>query len=39
MHTHKSAISRLEKKPENMRISTLLKFAAVLGKEVQINII
>jgi HTH-type transcriptional regulator / antitoxin HipB len=38
MHTRKSAISRMENKAEDMRISTLIRFAAVLGKHVSINI-
>ena len=38
MHTQKSAISRIENKSENIRISTLFKFAKVLGKQVNINI-
>jgi HTH-type transcriptional regulator / antitoxin HipB len=38
MHTQKSAISRMENKSEDIRISTLFKFAAVLGKNVHITI-
>ena len=38
MHTQKSAISRIENRAEDIRISTLIKFAAVLGKQVKINI-
>ena len=38
MHTQKSAISRIENKSEDIRVSTLFKFAAVLGKHVQISI-
>jgi len=39
MHTQKSAISRIENKSDNIRIATLFKFAAVLGKHVQISIV
>ena len=39
MHTQKSAISRIENKSEDVRVSTLLRFAEVLGKQVHINII
>jgi transcriptional regulator with XRE-family HTH domain len=38
MHTQKSAISRIENKSEDIRVSTLFKFAEVFGKHVQINI-
>lgn len=38
MHTHKSAISRIENRSEDVRISTLIKFASVLGKHVYICI-
>ncbi len=38
MHTQKSAISRIENKSEDIRMSTLLRFAAVFGKHVQISI-
>jgi HTH-type transcriptional regulator / antitoxin HipB len=38
MHTKKSAISRIENKAEDIRLSTLFKFAATLGKHVYINI-
>lgn len=38
MHTQKSAISRIENKAEDIRISTLIKFAAVLGKHLHISI-
>lgn len=38
MHTQKSAISRIENKSEDIRISTLFKLAEVLGKQVHINI-
>jgi len=39
MHTQKSAISRMENKSEDIRVSTLYKFATVLGKQVYINIV
>jgi DNA-binding XRE family transcriptional regulator len=38
MHTQKSAISRIENKAEDVRLSTLFKFAAILGKHVRISI-
>jgi HTH-type transcriptional regulator / antitoxin HipB len=38
MHTQKSAISRIENKAEDVRLSTLFKFAATLGKRVHISI-
>jgi HTH-type transcriptional regulator / antitoxin HipB len=38
MHTQKSSISRIENKAEDIRMSTLLKFAKVLGKQVHISI-
>jgi HTH-type transcriptional regulator / antitoxin HipB len=38
MHTQKSAISRIENKSEDIRISTLFKFAAAFGKHVRISI-
>ncbi len=37
LHTQKSAISRIENQSEDIRISTLFKIAAVLGKHVNIN--
>lgn len=39
MHTKKSAISRIETKSADLRLSTLFKFAAVLGRKVRISII
>lgn len=39
MHTKKSAISRVENKVYDIRLSTLFKFAAVLGKRVNITIV
>jgi HTH-type transcriptional regulator / antitoxin HipB len=38
LHTQKSAVSRIETKAEDIRISTLFKLAAVLGKQVHITI-
>ena len=38
VHTQKSAISRIENKSEDIRMSTLFKLAAALGKHVHINI-
>jgi HTH-type transcriptional regulator / antitoxin HipB len=38
LHTQKSAISRIENQSEDIRISTLYKIAAVLGKHVEISI-
>ena len=38
MNTQKSAISRIENKSKDIRVSTLFKFAEVLGKQVQISI-
>ena len=38
MHTQKSAISRLENKADDIRISTLFKMANILGKHVHISI-
>ena len=37
LHTQKSAISRMENQSDDIRISTLFKIAAVLGKHVDIN--
>jgi HTH-type transcriptional regulator / antitoxin HipB len=39
LHTHKSAISRIETKSEDIRLSTLFKIAEVFGKHVSINIV
>jgi HTH-type transcriptional regulator / antitoxin HipB len=38
LHTQKSAISRIENQSEDIRISTLFKIAAALGKHVDIHI-
>lgn len=37
LHTQKSAISRIENQSEDIRISTLFKIAAALGKHVEIK--
>jgi len=37
LHTKKSYISRIENQAEDIRLSTLLKIAHVLGKRVDIN--
>jgi HTH-type transcriptional regulator/antitoxin HipB len=39
MHTKKSAISRIENESADIRLSTLFKIAAVLGKNVNIRVI
>ena len=39
LHTTKSAISRLENHAESIRLATLEKVAAVLGKEVRIDFV
>jgi DNA-binding XRE family transcriptional regulator len=39
MHTQKSAISRMENKAEDIRLSTLIKVATILGKQVRISIV
>ncbi len=38
LHTKKSAISRMENHAEDIRLSTLRKFAAALGKEMEVAI-
>ncbi len=37
LHTKKSYISRIENQAEDIRLSTLLKIAHVLGKRIDIN--
>lgn len=37
LHTQKSAISRIENQAEDIRLSTLFKIAAALGKHIDIN--
>ena len=38
LHTKKSAISRIENHAEDIRLSTLEKFADVLGKRLEVKI-
>nr|VFK51638.1 MAG: transcriptional regulator, XRE family [Candidatus Kentron sp. TUN]VFK53620.1 MAG: transcriptional regulator, XRE family [Candidatus Kentron sp. TUN]VFK57059.1 MAG: transcriptional regulator, XRE family [Candidatus Kentron sp. TUN] len=38
LHTQKSAISRIENHAEDIKLSTLEKFAAVLGKSIQVSL-
>ncbi len=38
LHTKKSAISRIENHAEDIRLSTLEKFVAVLGKKLEVVI-
>lgn len=38
LHTKKSAISRMENHAEDIRLSTLEKFAAVLGRKLEVSI-
>ncbi len=38
LHTKKSAISRIENHAEDIRLSTLEKFAAVLGRKLEVSI-
>ena len=38
LHTKKSAISRIENHAEDIRLSTLEKFAAALGKKLELSI-
>ena len=38
LHTKKSAISRIENHAEDIRLSTLEKFASVLGRKLEISI-
>lgn len=37
LHTKKSAISRMENHAEDIRLSTLEKFAAVLGRKLEVS--
>ena len=39
LHTKKSAISRIENHAEDIRLSTLEKFAEAVGKHIQLNVI
>jgi HTH-type transcriptional regulator/antitoxin HipB len=38
LHTHKSAISRIENHAEDIRLSTLEKFAEAIGKRLTLKI-
>lgn len=38
LHTQKSAISRIENHAEDIRLSTLEKFASVLGRSFEVSI-
>ena len=38
LHTKKSAVSRIENHAEDIRLSTLEKFANVLGKRLEVSI-
>ena len=38
LHTNKSAISRIENHAEDIRLSTLRKYAQALGKEIHLEI-
>jgi DNA-binding XRE family transcriptional regulator len=38
LHTQKSAISRIENHAEDIRLSTLEKFAAVIGKRLELRL-
>ncbi len=39
LHTKKSAISRIENHSEDIKLSTLEKFAAVLGRKIEVSIV
>lgn len=39
LHTQKSAISRIENHSEDVKLSTLEKFAAALGKKLEIRLV
>nr|VFK17493.1 MAG: transcriptional regulator, XRE family [Candidatus Kentron sp. LFY] len=38
LHTQKSAISRIENHAEDIKLSTLERFAAVLGRSIEVSI-
>lgn len=38
LHTQKSAISRIENHAEDIRLSTLEKFASVLGRSLEVSL-
>ncbi|WP_422132875.1 helix-turn-helix domain-containing protein [Endozoicomonas sp. ALD040] len=39
LQTHKSAISRIENNSEDVKLSTLERFAAALGKKLEIRLV
>ncbi|MDQ6988585.1 MAG: helix-turn-helix transcriptional regulator [Mariprofundaceae bacterium] len=39
LHTKKSAISRMENHSEDIKLSTLEKFASVLGRKIEVSIV
>lgn len=39
LHTKKSAISRIENYSEDIRLSTLKKFAKALGKQIKVEVV
>ena len=39
LHTKKSAISRIENHAQDIKLSTLQKFAEVMGKEIKIQLV
>ncbi len=39
LHTRKSAISRIENKSKDIRLSTLEKFAEAVGRQIRVEII
>ncbi|MDX8392819.1 MAG: helix-turn-helix transcriptional regulator [Mariprofundaceae bacterium] len=39
LHTKKSAISRIENHSEDIKLSTLEKFASVLGRKIEVSIV
>ena len=39
LHTQKSAISRIENHSEDVKLSTLERFASVLGKKLEIHLV
>jgi HTH-type transcriptional regulator / antitoxin HipB len=39
LHTHKSAISRIENHSEDVKLSTLEHFASALGKKLEIRLV
>jgi len=39
LHTKKSAISRIENHSEDIKLSTLERFASVLGRKIEVSIV